>query len=158
MDLMDKVAQFVEVMVKNDLAEVEIQEDNLRIRVRRKQAVHYVPAGVNPALLQQAAGMYPALGMPEEGAEEGSAKDEGLVEVTSPMVGTFYRSSSSGSEPYVTVGSQVDPESVVCIIEAMKVMNEIKAEVSGEVTEILVQDAEPVEFGQVLFLIRPTEE
>jgi acetyl-CoA carboxylase biotin carboxyl carrier protein len=71
------------------------------------------------------------------------------------MVGTFYRAPSEGAEPYVTVGTVVDPESVICIVEAMKVMNEVKAEVEGEIVEILVQNAEPVEYGQVLFLAKP---
>ena len=88
---------------------------------------------------------------PTQGDEEGSLK------IVSPMVGTFYRAPSEGAEPYVTVGTIVEPDTVVCIIEAMKVMNEIKAEVSGEVVEILVQNAEPVEYAQVLFLVRPEE-
>jgi acetyl-CoA carboxylase biotin carboxyl carrier protein len=74
------------------------------------------------------------------------------------MVGTFYRSPRPGADSYVSIGSEVDPDTVVCIIEAMKVMNEIKAEVGGTIVEILVQDAEPVEFGQVLFLVEPAEE
>ncbi len=73
------------------------------------------------------------------------------------MVGTFYRSPSPGAEPYVSVGSEVEADTVVCIIEAMKVMNEIKAEVSGRIVEILVEDVEPVEYGQVLFLVEPAE-
>ena len=73
------------------------------------------------------------------------------------MVGTFYRASSPGADSYVTIGSEVEPDTVVCIIEAMKVMNEIKAEVSGTIVEILVQDTEPIEFGQVLFLVEPAE-
>jgi acetyl-CoA carboxylase biotin carboxyl carrier protein len=82
---------------------------------------------------------------------------EKLIEVPSPMVGTFYRSSTPGSEPYVGIGSEVEPDTVVCIIEAMKVMNEIKAEVTGRIAEILVEDTEPIEFGQVLFLVEPTD-
>jgi len=159
MDLMDRVAQLVEVMRENDLAEIEIQERDLRIKLRRSQPVQYLPAGVSPSFLQQGAAVHPALA-PAEGAAEGlaPAKQEDLAEITSPMVGTFYRASGAGAEPYVTFGSVVEADTVVCIIEAMKVMNEIKAEVCGEIVEILVQDAEPVEFGQVLFLVRPSEE
>jgi acetyl-CoA carboxylase biotin carboxyl carrier protein len=78
------------------------------------------------------------------------------LEVKSPMIGTFYRSASPESVPYVEVGTEVSPETVVCIIEAMKVMNEIKAEVKGVVTQILMDNAKPVEFGQPLFKVRPT--
>jgi acetyl-CoA carboxylase biotin carboxyl carrier protein len=98
---------------------------------------------------------------PQQQQEAAGALQEGeddLAEVTSPMVGTFYRSSSPGADAYVSVGSVVEPDTVVCIVEAMKVMNEIKAGVSGEIVEILVEDAEPVEFGQVLFLVEPHEE
>jgi acetyl-CoA carboxylase biotin carboxyl carrier protein len=97
-------------------------------------------------------------GETQEGAEGPPAEqDEGLEEITSPMVGTFYRSSSPGADAYVNKGSEVEPDTVVCIVEAMKVMNEIKAGVEGEIVEILVEDAEPVEFGQPLFQVRPTE-
>jgi acetyl-CoA carboxylase biotin carboxyl carrier protein len=77
-------------------------------------------------------------------------------EIKSPMIGTFYRSPSPESAPYVEVGTEVNPDTVVCIIEAMKVMNEIKAEVKGVVTQVLVENAKPVEFGQPLFKVRPT--
>jgi acetyl-CoA carboxylase biotin carboxyl carrier protein len=77
------------------------------------------------------------------------------LEIKSPMIGTFYRAPSPESAPYVDVGSEVNPEAVVCIIEAMKVMNEIKAEAKGVVTQVLVENAKPVEFGQPLFKIRP---
>lgn len=84
------------------------------------------------------------------------SSNSGDAEVVSPMIGTFYRAPSPESEDYVAVGSEVNQDTVVCIIEAMKVMNEIKAEVKGVVTEILVDNAKPVEFGQPLFKIRPT--
>ena len=79
-----------------------------------------------------------------------------LIEVTSPMVGTFYRSPSPDSDPYVDVGARIGPGSVLCIIEAMKLMNELESEVQGTVAKILVENAEPVEYGQVLFLIDPS--
>ena len=78
------------------------------------------------------------------------------VEIKSPMIGTFYRAPSPESAPYVEVGTEVNPETVVCIIEAMKVMNEIKAEAKGVITQVMVENAKPVEFGQPLFKIRPT--
>ena len=92
-----------------------------------------------------------AAGAPGSGG--GAAGNE--IEIKSPMIGTFYRSPSPESGPYIEVGAEVTPESVVCIIEAMKVMNEIKAEVKGVITQVLVENAKPVEFGQPLFRVRP---
>ena len=96
----------------------------------------------------------PSTGAAEIAAAEAS-KSNGDAEIISPMIGTFYHAPSPESENYVEVGSEVNVDTVVCIIEAMKVMNEIKAEVKGVVTEILVDNAKPVEFGQPLFKIRP---
>jgi acetyl-CoA carboxylase biotin carboxyl carrier protein len=81
--------------------------------------------------------------------------NSGEIDIKSPMIGTFYRSPSPEAGPYVDVGSEVGPETVVCIIEAMKVMNEIKAETKGVITQILVENGKPVEFGQPLFKVRP---
>jgi acetyl-CoA carboxylase biotin carboxyl carrier protein len=78
------------------------------------------------------------------------------LEIKSPMIGTFYRAPSPESAPYVEVGAEVNPETVVCIIEAMKVMNEIKAEAKGVITQVMVENAKPVEFGQALFKVRPS--
>ena len=97
--------------------------------------------------------------VPSAAAAAGLATGSGgpaELEIKSPMIGTFYRAPSPESVPYMEIGSEVNPESVVCIIEAMKVMNEIKAEAKGVVTQILVENAKPVEFGQPLFKIRPT--
>jgi acetyl-CoA carboxylase biotin carboxyl carrier protein len=88
-------------------------------------------------------------------APQASAKASTDLEITSPMIGSFYASPSPDSPPYVEIGTKVGPETVVCIVEAMKVMNEIKAEVSGVITEILVDNAKPVEFGQAMFRVRP---
>ena len=160
MDVMERLRQLVAMMNENDLAEVEVEEPQLRIKVAKKQALQYIPPGFSAAQLQQLPGYHPALEMPQVSQGEGlpARRQENLVEISSPMVGTFYRASSPGGEPYVSVGVRVDPDAVVCIIEAMKVMNEIRAEVSGEIVEILIEDTEPVEFGQVLFLVRPEED
>jgi len=158
MDVMERLRQLVAMMNDNDLSEIEIEENDTRIRVSKSQPVQYVPPGYGtneldmgepPPALQEGQG-------PEE-EQKPAPHDENLVEVTSPMVGTFYRSNSPGADPYVSVGSHVESDSVVCIVEAMKVMNEIKAGVEGEIKEILVEDAEPVEFGQTLFLVEPAE-
>jgi acetyl-CoA carboxylase biotin carboxyl carrier protein len=97
----------------------------------------------------------PAPGLPAAAPEPAAAASSSLLEIKSPMIGTFYRAPSPESPSYVEIGAEVMPETVVCLIEAMKVMNEIKAEVKGVVTHILVENAKPVEFGQPLFRIRP---
>src|SRR5690606_4449706 len=98
---------------------------------------------------------------PHPGAGGGASQEAGAVgaasnlhPITSPLVGTFYRSPSPDSDPYVEPGSRVGPDSLVCIIEAMKVMNEIRAEVTGEIVELLVENGEPVEYGQPLFMVK----
>jgi len=156
MDVFEKIRQLASLMSEQDLIELEVEEPDLRIKIKTSafaQSPHPSAGGVHHVPVHATAGASST-----EAAEELAAADEDLLEITAPMVGTFYRAPSEGSEPYVTVGSIVDPDTVVCIVEAMKVMNEVKAEVSGEIVEILVQNAEPVEFGQVLFLVRPVEE
>ena len=161
MDLIERIRQLISLMTENDLAELEVEQPELRVRIRSNSAVRLdAPSAGVPAQLQALPAQQPALQAAPQAAgralEEG--REPGLLEFTAPMVGTFYRAPSEGAEPYVSVGSELEPDTVVCIIEAMKVMNEIKAELSGEVVEILVQNAEPVEYGQVLFLVRPLEQ
>lgn len=147
-------------MRENDLAELEVEEADVRVRIKKSEPIQFVPPpGVNYTPL---GALSPAPALPEAQAtapdEEEEAQEEKTAEITSPMVGTFYRSGNPAAEAYVRVGSVVDPDTVICIVEAMKVMNEIKAGIGGEIVEILAQNAEPVEFGQLLFLVRPTEE
>lgn len=160
MDAVERVRQLIEIMAEHDLAEIEVEEPDLRIKIRKNLPIQYLPPGLNYTQLQQPPVAHPALQMPVEAEQSSAALDqeEKLLEIASPMVGTFYRSSSPGADSYVSIGSEVGPDTVVCIIEAMKVMNEIKAEVSGTVVEILVEDGEPIEFGQVIFLVEPAEE
>lgn len=144
MSTMDKIKELISLMNANDLAEIEVQEDALRIKVRKTNGgfQHAVfPSGSLPP--------------PAEGMQPISKKDN-FIEISSPMVGTFYRASTPGAEPHVEVGDTVDPETVVCVIEAMKIINEIKAEVTGKVVEVLVEDGKPVEFGQPLFKVLPS--
>jgi acetyl-CoA carboxylase biotin carboxyl carrier protein len=150
-------------MADHDLAELEVEEPDLRVKIRKNVQPQYLPPGMSLGQLLPAAnspGQQPALQVPAEAEQQpaAAAKENRLVEITSHMVGTFYRSPRPGADHYVTIGSEVEPDTVVCIIEAMKVMNEMKAEVAGTIVEILVQDTEPVEFGQVLFLVEPAEE
>jgi len=149
-----QIEKLAEIMRDSDLTSLEIEEEALRIHMAREKEIvtvsapsaYPVPAGA-PAPRDPASPASP-------GGGEGPVEDPAIKKVYSPMVGTFYRAPSPDSSPYVEEGSKVKTDSVVAIIEAMKVMNEIQAEVSGKVVEILVGNGEPVEYGQALMTIR----
>ena len=146
--------RLIRIMKKGDLQELEVEDREGGIKVRLSRGKEAPPA---PMLhVVQAPGTHgPAPAVPAGGEVRGEAalaKPAGHP-ILSPMVGTFYRSSAPDAEPFVQVGTRIKVESRLCIIEAMKVMNEIKSEVSGEVLEVLVENGEPVEFGQPLFLV-----
>jgi len=151
---LQKIEELIELMKLNDLVELEIVDGDSKIHLKRPQAqppsVTALPL-VAPAVSQAAS--VPAA----ESAEAKPATDETeeFVEIKSPIVGTFYSAPSPDSEPYIEVGSEVEPETVVGIIEAMKVMNEIKAQLTGMITQIVVANGQAVEYGQVLFRVRP---
>lgn len=148
-DDLKKVRELIELMKENDLIEVEVVSGDNKIHLKRPGAV--AQQAVMPAM---AAPMHaaPVAAAP---AQAVPAADAGLVEIKSPIVGTFYAAPSPDSEPYVKTGDRVDADTVVCIVEAMKVMNEIKAETSGSIVEISVKDGQSIEYGQVLFKVRP---
>jgi acetyl-CoA carboxylase biotin carboxyl carrier protein len=153
----EKIKELIKIMKENGLDEIEIRHDDDKIFLKRSQpqqiisgipmmrpesgVAHAVPGGVD------------AINQPS--AQPSVSGDEDLIEIKSPIVGTFYATPSPDSEAYVEVGSTVDSQSIVCIIEAMKVMNEIKAETSGTIVEILVTNGQAVEYGQILFKVRP---
>ena len=149
MDLKD-IRRIIDLMTSNDLTEFELESQGERIHVKRggpaAPAVPTVSYAPPPAAAPAA---------PAPAAEPEPDEDEGLIPIKSPMVGTFYRSSSPDADPFVQPGAEVEEDSTVCIIEAMKVMNEIKAEVRGTVRKVLVENGEAVEFGQILFLADP---
>jgi len=160
MEDIEKIRQLVTLVSDNKLSELELEEPDFRIKIKNQGNVQYLPAppGGNYQQLDVASqGHHQQLAAGGE-HQDPEPEDDGLIEIVSPMVGTLYRAPSEGAEPYITVGDTVETDTVVCIVEAMKVMNEVKAEVSGVVEEILVQNAEPVEFNQVLFLVRPSDE
>jgi len=152
-----EIKAVIDLMRKNSLTEFEYEKDGTKIRIQRgpdgKPQVFTTTPGVAtaPALVPV------PLAIPTSTAPTPAPAPaaESLPSINSPMVGTFYASPAPDAPPYVSVGKVVTPESVVCIIEAMKVMNEIKAEMSGTITEILVESGKPVEFGKPLFRIRP---
>jgi len=150
-----KVRRFVELMNEHDLSEIDLRQSDQRIRLRRGQEPVVSAQTVAPAAVPVAAA--PAAAAPTGGAAEASAaEDSTAIYVTSPMVGTFYTSSSPDSPPLVKVGDHVGAETVVCIIEAMKVFNEIPAECSGSVTAVLIENGDAVEYGQKLFKLEPS--
>ena len=151
MDIKD-IKRIIELMKENELSEFELAEEGFRISLRRK-GLGSEPQVVMAQMPMQAAA--PVAAAPAAAAPVAPAVPSNLIEIKSPMVGTFYRSSSPETEPFMSLGKEVDQESVVCIIEAMKVMNEIKAEVKGTIRKILVENATRVEFGQPLFLVEP---
>jgi acetyl-CoA carboxylase biotin carboxyl carrier protein len=146
---MKDIKQIVELMKEHDLSKFELEEEDFRIALARGAEQ---PVSVAAPAVQAPAPVAPA---PAAAAAAPADVDDGLAEITSPIVGTFYRSSSPDSDPFVAVGQAVDKDTVVCIVEAMKVMNEIKADCKGVIEKILVDNASPVMFGQALFKVRP---
>ncbi|HEX9640271.1 MAG TPA: acetyl-CoA carboxylase biotin carboxyl carrier protein [Candidatus Krumholzibacteria bacterium] len=148
---LDKIRELVKLVEESQIQELELGNRGETIRISKGGAAVVAPAQapIVPAPVQGA----PAA--PAEGAPPVPAAVSTLRELASPMVGTFYRGPSPDAEVFVKTGDQVRAGDVLCIVEAMKVMNEIEAEFAGSVREILVEDGQPVEFGQALFLIEP---
>jgi acetyl-CoA carboxylase biotin carboxyl carrier protein len=156
-DLKD-IKAIIDLMKKNSITEFELEEKDSKLRLKR---------GLNtgsPAVPQtdDSVSMIPipmpmtASGIAASALVAAPAVSTGEIDIKSPMIGTFYRSPSPEAASYVEPGTEVSPETVVCIIEAMKVMNEIKSEVKGVITQMLVENGKPVEFGQPLYKVRPT--
>ena len=155
MDLKE-IKAIIDLMKKNSIAEFELEQQDFKIRLKRGSngspvAPHYddIPAAGPSAL--SFSNPNALLGSPGSASLQIASNEQ---EIKSPMIGTFYRAPSPESGNYVEIGSEVNPETIVCIIEAMKVMNEIKAEVKGVVTQVLLENSKAVEFGQPLFKIR----
>ena len=140
-----EIKKLIKLMTEKDLSELDIVEGDNRIHLKRGSEGVPMITTVPQAAPAAAAEKAPAA---EEPPEE-------FIEIKSPMVGTFYTATSPDSDPYVQVGQAVGQNDVVCVVEAMKVMNEIKADCAGTITEICVKNAQPVEFGQVLFRVKP---
>ena len=152
MDLKE-IKAIIDLMKKNSLAEFELEQKDFKIKLKR--GVNGPAEGDDTAFYAARQAVMAHAPLPVAPAPAAPVAVTNETEVKSPMIGTFYRSPSPESAPYVDVGTEVNPDTVVCIIEAMKVMNEIKAEARGVVTATLVDNAKPVEFGQPLFKLRP---
>jgi len=146
------IKRIIDTMKANDLTEFSMKDKDLELTLKRiasEQQVVYASAPAAPAPAAPALAAAPAAAAPDTEADE----NDGLVEIPSPIVGTFYRRPAPDADNFVQVGSEIDEDTVVCIAEAMKVMNEIRADVSGVIKKMLVDDATPVQYGQPLFLV-----
>jgi acetyl-CoA carboxylase biotin carboxyl carrier protein len=156
-----KLKELVRLMVENDLSELDLKDQEETVTIKR--GASGVAPMVQPMMAPGAAAARPPAawtgeepaGTPNGAASHAAADEAGLAAIESPMVGTFYSSPNPDAGAFVQVGATVNPETVVCLIEAMKVFNEIKAECSGVVERVLVNSGEAVEFGQKMFLVRP---
>ena len=155
MDLKD-IKAIIDLMKKNSITEFELERQDSKIRLKRGLSGNNAPVQQEDSNFPASLPLQPIISAPAIGFATPQSATTGENEIKSPMIGTFYRSPSPEAGSYVEIGTEVNPETVVCIIEAMKVMNEIKAEVKGTITQVLVENAKPVEFGQPLFRVRPT--
>lgn len=144
-----EIASVADLMTKHDLSEFSIESEDMKLVIRRDRAPQAVPQAPPPPVVP-ASPQAPAAGAPEQAQ---ATEDVPAKTIDSPIVGTFYEAPAPGTAAFVSVGDQVDEETVVCIVEAMKVMNEVKAECSGRIKKRLVENAQPVEYGQPIFEI-----
>lgn len=160
---MDELRELIQLINENDFSEFELEREGFRVRFRRGVELSEASsAGFSPAREltassassagEQAVSAVPA--HPGAKAQTEASEDQDLYIIPSPIVGTFYRAASPNADAFVKIGSRVEPDSVVCIIEAMKLMNEIQAEITGEVAKIYVENGQPVEYGQPLYGIK----
>jgi acetyl-CoA carboxylase biotin carboxyl carrier protein len=146
-----KIREILRLIHETDVEEIEVWDKEDRVRIRRTVTGNGHDLEIAPRLPERSAPPAP----PAPPAEPAKAATRRAHTVTSPLVGTFYRAPSPGADPFVEVGGRVRKGQTLCIIEAMKLMNEIEAEVDGVVAEVLVENGQPVEYGQALFLIEP---
>ena len=155
----DQLHKLLDALGESDIQEFRLEGDDFRLEVRRNLPVTAVAAQAVP--VPQVPAPVPVVDVPAQGesapaappAAAGSRSD--LVDVTAPMVGTFYTAPAPGEAPFVEIGNRINAGQTICILEAMKLMNELEAEIAGEVVEILVDNGTPVEFGQVLMRVKP---
>ncbi|MCX5749362.1 MAG: acetyl-CoA carboxylase biotin carboxyl carrier protein [Candidatus Saganbacteria bacterium] len=143
----ETIKKIIKIAEESDISGLSVEKGDFKVEVKRDKGHHPVPV----APVHQVAHPVEEKG---SSANPKQAEEDGLLAITSPMVGTFYRASSPDSPPYVEVGSEINEGTVVCIIEAMKLFNEIESEVSGKVVKILVENGKPVDYGQKLMLIK----
>ena len=156
-----ELKEIIQLMENANIDELEIEREGVRIRVKKTPGItHMPPVSTNiPTHIYQQSIPLTSIPVQPSGNQElpgtQGLDKKGVTQIVSPMVGTFYRAPSPESAPFVEIGQVIEPGQVICVIEAMKLMNEIKSEIKGKVIEVLVDNAEPVEFGQPMFLIEP---
>ncbi len=141
----DTVKKVIKIVEESDITALSVEKGDFRVEVRRETGFHHVPVAPQHAVAQH---------QPSDKPDAKNQEEEGLTAITSPMVGTFYRASSPDSPPYVEDGDDIEKGKIVCIIEAMKLFNEIESDISGKIAKILVENGSPVEFGQKLMLVK----
>lgn len=158
---LNEIKELIELVDKTSIHELELENEGYKLAIRKPVKPEAIQAQI-PVVQASPITMAPAQGLAMPTAAEAPAlaapaveSDAGLHKILSPMVGTFYRAASPDANSFVNVGDKVGPKTTVCIIEAMKLMNELEAEVKGEIKEILVENGQLVEFGQPLFLVKP---
>jgi acetyl-CoA carboxylase biotin carboxyl carrier protein len=157
-----QIKQIIDLMKRSELTEFAVEEEGFKLKIRRGTnglPIVSTGRGSNPPFVPADSNSMPPMPIPAplQASLPGSppaADEPGIIYVKSPMVGTFYRSPSPESKPFIEVGAKIEDNTLVCIIEAMKIMNEIQAEVKGTVVELLVENGQPVEYGQRLFKLR----
>jgi len=147
-----EIKEMINLMNENNLTELELEREGTRIKIKKASLDSTLPLAGRPVEYRVETSLA-AKATETSALKEGAGRS--LKEITSPMVGTFYRAPSPEAAPFVEVGQIVEVGQVVCIVEAMKLMNEIKSEIRGKITEVAVENAEPVEFGQTLFVVEP---
>jgi acetyl-CoA carboxylase biotin carboxyl carrier protein len=148
-----EIKEMIKLMNDNELMEIEVEKEGLKVRLKKsakEQVERYMETSPHRAAEHTT---QPSREAGQKGAAPGGSA--GRTEIKSPMVGTFYSAPAPDASPFVDIGAEVEPGQVVCIIEAMKLMNELKSEIKGKITDILVENGEPVEFGQPLFVVEP---
>ncbi len=159
-----EIKELIEFLIEKDVTEFELERGDVKMRIKRGQEVHMVQAPIAPVIaapvaaalpIAQAPLAAPTAAPPGPSAPAAPPADEGLHTVKSPIVGTYYEAPSPGAPPFIKPGDHVTAGQVLCIVEAMKLMNEIESDVTGEVVKLLVANGQPVEYGQPLFAIRP---
>jgi oxaloacetate decarboxylase alpha subunit len=142
-----EIKDMIDLMNKNNLNELEIEKDGTKIKLKKNGAV------ISHQILDEKLAIQQPV--PRKETPQAPEAKKNTQEIKAPMVGTFYRSPSPEAPPFVDIGSTIEKGQVICIIEAMKLMNEIKSDIKGKIVDILAENASPIEFGQVLFLVEP---
>lgn len=150
----DEIKELIEILNNTDIAELCVESEGVKISIKKGSAWQAAIAP-QPAVIQAPPAAAAPAPVAEAAADPAQDDDDRYVKVTAPMVGTFYRAPAPDAEPYVSVGDIVEVGQPLCIIEAMKLMNEIESEVRGRIVKILVENEQPVEYGELLFLIEP---